>query len=164
VVFALVALVVLLVVARLLASGSVGTSEVATTSPGEGASPVTAPATVGAAGGSGTSRGDGADAAPVYGDPADATDGSVGDVTRWETADDVGAAASALLEGYRDGSVPAVLVQAGYLDLLGNVWGCTVRGPAWVDVCLVAEAAEGSSVRVLRMEVARWEELYGEVT
>ncbi|MCH4180166.1 MAG: hypothetical protein PHR15_03855 [Atopobiaceae bacterium] len=160
----LVALVALLVVARLLASGSVGTSEAAATSPGEGTSPVTVPATAGTAVGTDTSGGDGADAVPAYGDPTDATEGSVGDVTRWESADDVGAAASALLEGYRDGSVPAVLVQAGYLDLLGDVWGCTVRGPAWVDVCLVAEAGGGSSVRVLRMEVDRWEELYGDVT
>ena len=48
-----------------------------------------------------------------------------------------------------------LLASAGYLDLFGRVWGCVVEGPGWVDVCVVEETAEGTSVvRTVRMLAA----------
>lgn len=62
---------------------------------------------------------------------------------------------------YRD-LAGVVLVRAGYLDLVGNVWGCVVSGPGWVEVCLVEERGEGESVvTTMRMEAEAWGEAYG---
>lgn len=68
--------------------------------------------------------------------------------------------ATRLLEEYQEkGS--CLLMEAGYLDLLGNVWTCTVQGAGWVDVCVVSEAeGTGSTVRVIRMDVDEWRESY----
>lgn len=44
-----------------------------------------------------------------------------------------------------------LLRHAGYLDLLGNVWGCVVQGPKWVDVCVVSQG-NGESESVVRIE------------
>ena len=67
-----------------------------------------------------------------------------------------------LVRRYRD-EADCLLRQAGYLDLLGRVWGCVVEGPGWVDVCVVREHAqdERCTVSVARMEVKAWEERYG---
>lgn len=55
-----------------------------------------------------------------------------------------------------------LLREAGYLDLLGRVWSCTVQGPGWVDVCFVSEDAGsgGSEVRVVRMGLEEWRRSY----
>lgn len=69
--------------------------------------------------------------------------------------------ARSVLEGYRDDEGTA-LVRAGYVDLLGRVWSCTVRGQGWVDTCIVQES-DGSGecrVSVIRLEVDEWEESY----
>lgn len=50
------------------------------------------------------------------------------------------------LREYRD-SRDCLLRQAGYLDLLGNVWGCVVQGGGWVDVVIVSSDPEGGSTR-----------------
>lgn len=71
--------------------------------------------------------------------------------------------ATYLLTSYRDAG-DCVLADAGYLDLLGLVWGCVVRGDGWVDVCVVFEGQDESScaVRVLRLEAAEVEGLFAE--
>lgn len=63
-------------------------------------------------------------------------------------------AATALLASYRDAGSCA-LAQAGYLDLLGQVWGCVVRGDGWVDVCVVSQTGDAgrSEVHVTRLDV-----------
>lgn len=87
----------------------------------------------------------------------DGTDGA-----RWESRDaegDLPRAAVGVLEGYRDGG--ASLSRAGYLDLLGNVWGCAVTGEDWAEVCVVRETEGGDRCRVFRLhlDARRWEEL-----
>lgn len=77
----------------------------------------------------------------------------------WQVKLDVVGCATQVVEGYRQAG--AVLVHAGWVDLLGRVWGCVASGPGWVDVCLVRETDAGSSeVEVARMEVAEWERAY----
>lgn len=68
--------------------------------------------------------------------------------------------AERILRGYEeDGS--CLLMDAGYLDLFGGVWSCTVQGDGWVDVCLVSETDEGrSDVRVIRMDAEEWGRSY----
>ena len=70
---------------------------------------------------------------------------------------DVAQAASAELERYKRRG-DCVLCQAGYLDLLGGVWGCLVQGPGWVEMCVVEEHEGGahSTVRTVRMEEEEW--------
>lgn len=89
-----------------------------------------------------------------------ALDGSDG--ARWESRDvegDLAQAATDVLEGYRDGG--ASLAHAGYLDLLGDVWGCAVTGGDWAEVCVVREDEGGERCRLsqLHLDVSRWEEL-----
>ena len=56
-----------------------------------------------------------------------------------------------------------LLVSAGYLDLLGSVWGCVLQGPGWVDVCVMSEEADGGcTLRSVRLEEGREE--MGDVT
>lgn len=65
-------------------------------------------------------------------------------------------AASECLRRYQEQG-EAVLASAGYLDLLGRVWGCTIQGDGWVDVCVIrSDEGGGSSVRVERLEVDAW--------
>jgi hypothetical protein len=65
---------------------------------------------------------------------------------------DVGQIATRLLVSYRsEGS--CVLAHAGYLDLLGCVWGCVVRGDRWVDICVVSQRDDGCQVDVTRLDV-----------
>ena len=65
--------------------------------------------------------------------------------------------ASAVLERARDAQ-PCVLVDSGYLDLLGNVWSCTVQGDGWVEVTVVREREQGkgSDVTTVRMDADAW--------
>ena len=88
--------------------------------------------------------------------------GDLCETRSYETRSDVVETSRKLLADYRDAG-DCVLVRAGYLDLLGSTWSCTVSFGDSVEVCVVAEAASGDSceVRVLRMEVRRWEEAYG---
>ena len=61
-------------------------------------------------------------------------------------------AAEEVLAQYRANGT-CLLMQAGYLDLLGNVWGCVTEGPGWVDVCVVEEVQdEMCVVRSVRLE------------
>lgn len=65
---------------------------------------------------------------------------------------DVPQAAQHLLEAYQSRG-GCVLNKAGYLDLLGSVWGCVVGGGQWVDVCLVSDVGDGTSrVTVLHLD------------
>lgn len=67
--------------------------------------------------------------------------------------------AAQLLEEYaRVGK--CVLVRAGYLDLLGNNWSCTVVGDGWVDTVVVRGTGDSrkSEVKVVRMDAKEWEE------
>lgn len=71
-------------------------------------------------------------------------------------------AAAQEVERYR-GLGTALLVRAGWLDLVGHSWGCVVSGPGWVDVCVVTRVDEDASqVSVARMEVEEWRRAYGE--
>lgn len=64
--------------------------------------------------------------------------------------------AARVLEDYRDEG-NCLLRRSGYLDLLGNVWGCVVEGPDWVDVVVVRElTSECCSKRVVRMRPDAW--------
>ena len=65
--------------------------------------------------------------------------------------EEAGVTAQTVLGRYEsDGT--CLLASAGYLDLFGRVWGCVVEGPGWVDVCVVEETTEGTSVvRTVRM-------------
>lgn len=69
----------------------------------------------------------------------------------WDEEQELERTASNLLETYRTRG-PCVLAQAGYLDLLGNTWGCVIAGDGWVDVCVVRGAQQASSVRVMRLD------------
>lgn len=96
------------------------------------------------------------------GTPAEVEAGAGGTppIARYESAEPIQQAASALLEGYRD-SGDAALAHAGYVDLLGRVWSCTVRGRSWVDVCFVRQLDdERSEVEVIRMDVDDWKDAY----
>lgn len=52
-----------------------------------------------------------------------------------------------------------LLKQAGYLDLLGNVWSCTVEGDGWVELVVIREGAKSacSTVKTLHFEVETWQ-------
>ena len=78
-----------------------------------------------------------------------------------ERAGGVAEVASALVGEYRELG-GAVVAHAGYLDLLGNVWGMVVMGPGWVDLCLVSErSGDTCELTRLRMEAEEWERSYG---
>ena len=65
--------------------------------------------------------------------------------------EEVDTVARSLLGRYRDEGT-CLLMSAGYLDLMGRVWGCVVEGPGWVDVCVVEKGADaGSTTRLVRL-------------
>lgn len=123
----------------------------------------------GDAGGAGASEpepSDGADA-PVSG-PEDgeaassACGGETGAaVSSYASEDGVAEEAGRLLDGY-EAQGDCVLREAGYLDLFGRVWTCTVQGPGWVDMCFATERADqgGCEVRRVRLDAAEWRESY----
>ena len=65
---------------------------------------------------------------------------------------DLAEVAWSVLQEYRDEGT-CVLASSGYLDLLGNVWGCVVLGDGWADVCVVSTRGDGqgSVVQTIRM-------------
>lgn len=95
---------------------------------------------------------DGADVAARLEDLA----ADVGTTVHQEDSDEeVDVVARSLLGRYQDEGA-CLLVSAGYLDLLGNVWGCVVEGPGWIDLCIVEKRAqEGSTTRSVRLGMGR---------
>lgn len=53
-----------------------------------------------------------------------------------------------------------VLVRAGFIDLLGNVWSCTVRGGDWVEIQVMTSLGDdvGTEVLTVRMDARTWQE------
>ncbi len=70
-----------------------------------------------------------------------------GPTRSWEAAS-VEEGASQLLDKYAQDSA-CVLVQSGYLDLQGRVWGCVVMGESWADICVVKQGDSNKTARVL---------------
>jgi len=82
------------------------------------------------------------------------------EVTSYRSGLDLRGQSSELLRGYRDAG-SCLLREAGYLDLVGNAWGCVVQGPTWVDVCVVTAREDGGSdVRIVHMRSDEWEDVY----
>lgn len=74
------------------------------------------------------------------------------DKTAYANEEDLEETAEELLVGYEAQGGCAVPV-SGYIDLVGNTWGCVVQGEEWVDICLVQEKNDGtSSVVVWRLD------------
>lgn len=73
-----------------------------------------------------------------------------------EGTDGVVSQARQTLEDYqRRGD--CLLRSSGYLDLLGNVWGCVIDGGSWVDVVVVRSTPDGGADRsVVRMDAKEW--------
>ena len=71
--------------------------------------------------------------------------------------------ATRLLGEYRDRG-DCVLAEAGYLDLVGSVWGCVVYGGSWSEVCVVNGQADGAgcAVYVLHMDADDLRALVGD--
>ena len=65
----------------------------------------------------------------------------------WE-AESLEEGASQLLGEYAQDSA-CVLVQSGYLDLQGRVWGCVVTGQGWADICVVKQGDLDETAHVL---------------
>lgn len=64
--------------------------------------------------------------------------------------------ARSVLADYRDRGT-CVLLRAGYLDLFGRVWSCTVAGGTWVEVQVLSDTSEGGTdVTVVRMDARQW--------
>mgnify|MGYP004619409695 FL=1 len=73
---------------------------------------------------------------------------------------EVAAVASGVLEEYAARG-DCALAEAGYLGILGEVWGCVVYGGDWSEVCVVRKSAmEESEVLTWRIDA---EELAGVV-
>jgi hypothetical protein len=70
----------------------------------------------------------------------------------------VGPVAKKVLAGYEDSS-DCVLARAGYVDLLGGAWSCTVVGGDWVDTVVVRARKDRRSceVKTVRMDASTWE-------
>jgi len=61
--------------------------------------------------------------------------------------------ASRRLEAYRDAGSCSVEC-AGYLDMLGNVWGCLIQGEGWAEILVIGGEEDGSStVQTIRLGV-----------
>lgn len=125
---------------------------------------VAAPSTRGAGSAGVPETGGAADAgASVAAAPSVAAALEAADDVPWESEEvpsDLTDAAGDELGGLRDRGFS--LVHGGYLDLLGNVWGCVAQGADEVVVCVVSETAGGTSVvSRLTLGVDRWEELCG---
>lgn len=86
---------------------------------------------------------------------------SSSDASVRDEAGEVEQVATRLLASYREGC-DCVLAEAGYLDLLGSVWGCVVQGDKWVDVCVVEQVDEASCrVHVMRLDASDAAEALG---
>ena len=53
-----------------------------------------------------------------------------------------------VLEEYRSRG-DCLLVEAGYLDLMGRTWACVTKGEGWVELCLVRESGDGGGSSVV---------------
>lgn len=86
----------------------------------------------------------------------------MGGTQTYEADGNVPVVSGSILEEYRENGSCA-LARAGYIDLLGNVWSCTMVGDGWVDTVIVRGTEDGakSEVKVIRMEASEWE---GEVS
>ncbi|MGN0070887.1 MAG: hypothetical protein ACI361_03480 [Atopobiaceae bacterium] len=61
---------------------------------------------------------------------------------------------SQLMESYEDRG-DCVLLEAQYLDLLGKVWGFSVEGQGWADVCILKETGSGKTeVEIIHLAAA----------
>ncbi len=80
-----------------------------------------------------------------------------GEVRARRVDHDVPQAARDVLVGYEGQGL--LLVEAGYLDLFGETWGCVVWSGSWSEVCLVRGLPDGggSEVRVMRIDGTGWE-------
>lgn len=79
---------------------------------------------------------------------------SASDVTVRSETGEVEQVATRLLTSYRD-ERNCALAEAGYLDLLGSVWGCVVQGDQWVDICVIEQVDEASCrVHVMRLDAS----------
>ena len=85
------------------------------------------------------------------------TGSGAGSVERRASPLDMREEALSLLSSSRSAG-DCVLVRAGYVDLMGRVWSCTVQGDGWVDVCVVRPdgAGDGSAVTTVRMRGDEW--------
>lgn len=77
-------------------------------------------------------------------------------VTRRIVSGDLPHEAEEVLHAYvREGA--CTLVQAGFLDFVGDVWACTVQGEGWVEVTVVRTRPEGGSeVTTIHMDAHEW--------
>ena len=93
----------------------------------------------------------------------DATYGVSDGLRTYEEEGTVEQVAYHLLTSYRDAG-DCTLADAGYLDLLGSVWGCVVCGDGWSEVCVVWGRGERTSctVRVLHVDRAELGQVFGE--
>lgn len=66
------------------------------------------------------------------------------DVESYEVARPLRTAAASLMKEYQDRS-DCILLEARYLDLLGSIWGFSVEGQGWVDVCIMRDAGASST-------------------
>lgn len=80
-----------------------------------------------------------------------------GEVRAMQVDHDVPQAARDVLVDYEGQGL--LLVEAGYLDLFGEAWGCVVWSGSWSEVCLVQGLPDGggSEVRVMRIDGTGWE-------
>ncbi len=88
---------------------------------------------------------------------ASAADADAPPVTRRVSSLGMCEEAQSVLSSYRERG-GCVLARAGYVDLMGRVWSCTVQGDGWVDVVVVRSGEEGggSVVTTARMRRDEW--------
>lgn len=98
--------------------------------------------------------------------PDDPSEDGASGVTSYSSERGPSEEAAEILRSYEDQG-DCLLREAGFIDLFGNAWTCTVQGPGWVEVCLVS-GSEGvgvdgeSDVRIIRMDAEEWERAYGQ--
>lgn len=87
--------------------------------------------------------------------------GSAAEVESSMTERGLSETATELLRGYEQRG-GCILARAGYLDLLGRAWGCTVVSGGRVETCLVREDGRtgGCVVSVIEMDEGAWSESY----
>lgn len=158
------AVVLLALVAALCASRDRGAAPVGG-GPSAGAEGAAAPEAPpeGSDGGAGAVAGPWGSSGPSAEDAGEGDDG-LASVSERSSDLDLAEESSRIVRAYRDRG-DCLLRRAGYLDLLGNVWSCTVEGPGWVDVVWVSasQGGGGSRVRVVRLGLEEWEAAYGGV-
>lgn len=78
-------------------------------------------------------------------------------ITEFHVNEELVSAAQGVLFRYQERG-DCVLAQAGYLDLMGNVWACTVQGDGWVEVTVLRSCGEegGCDVTTVLMDASVW--------